>query len=69
VIAGNFPCKRCTHGASRHYTSVGGGEPICLDCAVSKHTVNPDEHWHEFEGDNLKYTELLVRKAEIRNEL
>ena len=67
TVAKDFPCKVCTHSAGRHYESVGGLEPVCLDCATSR-GIGPDEHWHAFEGDNLKFMELKKKKQELLNE-
>lgn len=68
TIASDFPCKKCTHKAGRHYDSVGGYDSICLDCATAGQSVEPDEHWHVFEGDNLKFMELKKKKQELLNE-
>ena len=63
-----FPCKICTHMAGRHYESVGGDDPICLDCATTEFIDNPNEHWHKFEGDNLKFMELQIKRKELLSE-
>ena len=63
-----FPCKKCSHPAGRHYESVGGDDPVCLDCATGTYITSRDEHWHKFEGDNLKFMELQVKKRELLSE-
>lgn len=45
-----FPCKICKHMAGRHYESVGGADPLCLDCISGSYVDDPNEHWHKFEG-------------------
>lgn len=65
----DFPCKDCTHRADRHFISVAdNNEGVCLDCATGQYVEHPNEHWHLFKGDNLKYIELLHKREEIRNE-
>lgn len=68
MIDTDFPCKKCGHRAARHYVSVCDGDDICLECATASHSIEPDEHWHTFEGDNLKFMELLAKRLELRNE-
>ena len=68
MVAPDFPCKICTHVANRHFARVSLGDDICLDCVSNERNVNDNEHWHTFEGDNLKYMELKLKKQELRNE-
>lgn len=68
MVASDFPCKICTHAASRHFLSVCEETGICLACATSSGVIVPDEHWHDFEGDNLKFMELKKKKQELLNE-
>ena len=66
----NFPCKKCSHGAVNHYVNVTGDTFICLMCAEGGRMdwIEPNEHIHQFVGDNLGYMELENKKEEIRNE-
>ncbi|MGH7974805.1 MAG: hypothetical protein ACREBR_04720 [bacterium] len=64
----DFPCKTCGHKAERHFLSICGSAGICLQCATSKLSITPDEHWHDFEGDNLKFVELQQKREALRNE-
>lgn len=67
MVARDFPCKKCTHAAGRHYVSVSDKVGICLDCVTTKHQDDED-HWHDFEGDNLKFMELQNKRKELRDE-
>jgi len=67
IIASDFPCKKCTHAANRHFASICGQAGICLACATADRT-EPNEHWHDFEGDNLKFMELKKKKQELLSE-
>ncbi len=67
AIAKDFPCKICTHAANRHFSSICGEEGICLTCATADR-IEPNEHWHAFVGDNLKFMELQKKKQEILDE-
>ena len=66
----NFPCKKCYHPARKHYSNVPRDEFICTMCAEGGRMdwIEPNEHLHEFVGDNLKFMELLNKKEEIKNE-
>jgi len=70
----NFPCKKCGHGADKHYVSVADEDfplkYVCLTCAEGGRSswVEVNEHLHQFVGDNLKYMELKNKKKEILNE-
>lgn len=69
MVDSDFPCKVCTHNAERHYLSITGGYGICLQCATTTdRNYNEDEHWHDFEGDNLKYMELQNKRKELLND-
>jgi len=67
-IARDFPCKKCGHQAIRHFANISLGDDICLDCVTGGCGTDDEEHWHDFEGDNLKYMELQIKRQELRNE-
>jgi hypothetical protein len=66
----DFPCKKCHHAASKHYSNVCQDEFICVTCSEGGRMdwIEPNEHLHKFEGDNLKYMEFLNKREEIRND-
>lgn len=68
MVAKDFPCKTCYHGAEHHYTNISGGPGVCTFCYDRIRNDYGNDHLHEFVGDNLKYMELQKRKQDILNE-
>ncbi len=68
MVAKDFPCKECKHGAAKHYTNISDGSGVCVGCQDYSRNDYSNEHIHIFVGDNLAYMELQKKKQDILNE-
>jgi hypothetical protein len=62
--------SECGHAAKRHFVSIDGSEFVCVSCAEGGRAdwIEPNEHIHQFVGDNLKFMELQSKRKELLNE-
>ncbi len=68
MIANDFPCETCGHWAQDHYVNISSSKSICTMCSDDRTGfIVYGEQFHDFVGDNLKYTELKKRKQELLN--
>jgi hypothetical protein len=68
MVAKDFPCQICGHQAIQHYVNIADGQGVCIGCQVASGFIQINEQFHNFEGDNLKYMELQIKRQELRNE-
>jgi hypothetical protein len=71
MVAKDFPCKTCSHGAEQHFTNASNDTSICVWCSggeTGTRFIEADEYYHAFEGDNLKFMELQKKKQELMSE-
>ena len=68
MVAKDFPCKTCKHGAVKHFANISTGDHVCIACQDPYRNDYSNEQFHTFEGDNLAYMELQKKKQELLNE-